>query len=133
MGKAQTFLVKGETRRGPTLHLNVVVSGADEDQNYLVVPVTTYYEHDGIPARGQDESCILPAQSHPFIVHKSYACYSRARKMSYTEIYNGLRQGILVSKQDMAPFYLQEIQRGAEASPHLPEELSHFFEYFLKD
>jgi hypothetical protein len=132
MGKGQAFLSEEEQAgRGLFRHLNIVITEADEEQNYLVVPVTTFREKDGKPLPGQDESCILPAGCHPFIVRKSYARYSRARKMSYAEIYNGLKKGRLVNKEDISPVCLQELQRGAELSPYLPEELSRFFAYFL--
>jgi hypothetical protein len=62
MAKGQTFLSDKEpTKRGLTRHLNVVITEPDEEQNYLVVPITTYRtDGTGKPYRGQDESCILP-------------------------------------------------------------------------
>jgi hypothetical protein len=131
MGKRQTFLSDYEnTSQGPMRHLNVIITEADEDLYYLVVPVTTYREKDGKPFGGQDGSCILPAGCHPFIKHKSYVRYAKARKLSYAEIFNGLKRGILIRKEDMPVQYLQDMQKGASISPYLPEELSHFFEYF---
>jgi hypothetical protein len=131
MGKRQTFLSDYEDiPQGPMRHLNVIITEADENLYYLVVPVTTFREKDGKPFGGQDESCILPAGCHSFIKHKSYVRYIRARKMSYAEIFNGLKKGILIKKDDMPIRYLQDMQKGASISPYLQEELSHFLEYF---
>jgi hypothetical protein len=127
MGKGQTFLGKEEqTGSGLKRHLNIVITEPDEDQNYLVVPVTTW--HDGY--RRQDDSCILPAGAHAFITHKSWVNYARAKQMSYTEIFNGIRKGYLIAKVDIAAPHLQDIQKGAVNSPYFPEKLNHFLEFF---
>jgi hypothetical protein len=47
MAKGQAFLSEEEpTSKGPTRHLNVIITEPTEDMNYLVVPVTTYREDD---------------------------------------------------------------------------------------
>jgi hypothetical protein len=135
MAKGQAFLSEEEqTSKGPARHLNVIITEPTEDMNYLVVPVTTYYEdRNGHPIPGQDDSCILKTGSHPFIKHTSYVRYKNARKMSYVEIFNGLKKGILIRKEDMDPAVVQDMQRGAEETPFLPKEFIPFFKYFLKD
>jgi hypothetical protein len=131
MGKRKSFLSNYEnTPKGAMRHLNVVITDADENLYYLVVPVTTYREKDGKPFGGQDKSCVLPAGCHQFIKHKSYVCYARSRKMSYAEIFNGLKKGLLIKKADISTQYLHDMQAGAVISPYFPEELAHFFEYF---
>jgi hypothetical protein len=131
MGKGQAFLSENEnTPQGLMRHLNVIITEADEDSFYMVVPVTTYREENGRPFGGQDDSCILPPGCHSFIRHKSYVRYAKARRMSYAEIFNGLKKGILIKKDDMPIRYVQDMQKGAAISPFLPEELSHFLEYF---
>jgi hypothetical protein len=132
MGKKQAFLSDYDnTPKGPVRHLNVVVTEADEDLCHLVVPITTYRRgKNGKPFGGQDESCVLPAGCHPFIKHESYVLYAKSRKMSYAEIFNGLKRGILIRKEDMPTQYLQDMQKGATISPYLPDELLHFLDYF---
>jgi hypothetical protein len=40
MAKGQAFLSEEEqTSQGPKRHLNIIISDADEEHNYLVVPV----------------------------------------------------------------------------------------------
>jgi hypothetical protein len=131
LGKGRAFLgAEVKTRRGLFRHLNVIISEADNEQNYFVVPITTYRKINGSPLHGQDKSCILLGGSHPFIKHESYACYARARKMSYTEIFNGLNKGLLVRKENVSGDSLKKLQEGARRSPYLPDELTHFFRYF---
>lgn len=131
MGKSQTFLSDFEdTPQGPMRHLNVIITDPDEDLYYLVVPITTYRKKDGIPFQGQDKSCILPIGCHPFITHESYVYYAKARKMSYAAVFNGLKKGVLIKKDNMPLQYLQAIQKGASISPYLPEELFPFLEHF---
>jgi hypothetical protein len=131
MGKGQTFLSDLEnTPRGEFRHLNVIITEPDDYMNYLVVPVTTWHEKDRRPFPGQDKSCVLPAGCHPFIKHKSYVFYAKARKMSYAAVFNGIRKGILVKKEDMPPDIIKRMQNGALNSPYLPEEFSYFFSFF---
>jgi len=98
MAKGSAFLSEAEqTSRGPTRHLNVIITEPDNEQNYLVVPVTTYREDaNGRPFRGQDASCILPPGCHPFIKRKSYVRYKNARQMSALEIVIGIHKELLV-------------------------------------
>ncbi|GHT96105.1 hypothetical protein FACS1894141_5870 [Spirochaetia bacterium] len=132
MGKGQCFLDQEvETRRGKIRHLNVIISNADADFNSLVVPITTWYEINGRPIPTQDNSCVLPPDCHPFIKHKSYAKYKMARSLNSIDLANGLFKGEFIKQQDMSVQYVQDLQRGAEASPYLPDQLKRFFDYFL--
>ncbi|MDR2479979.1 MAG: hypothetical protein LBD48_11800 [Treponema sp.] len=132
MGKGQAFLnVPDTTARGEIRHLNVVITYPDDEQNVLVVPVCTYREKNGNPLPGQDSSCLLPVGCHPFIKTKSYIRYHNARAMSLVDIFNGLRNGKLVGQQDFDARFVQDMQRGAEDSPFLPEKLKRFFACFL--
>jgi hypothetical protein len=134
MAKGQAFLSDEEpAKRGPTRHLNVVITEPDEEQNHLVVPITTYRtDSAGRSYRGQDDSCILPPGCHSFIRVKSYVRYANARKMSYTEIFNGISKGLIIRMKDMEARYVQDMQRGAEQSPYLPAEFYHFFAFFIE-
>jgi hypothetical protein len=131
MGKGQTFLSDFEdTPRGEFRHLNIIITEPDDDMNYLVVPVTTWRERDGRPFAGQDGSCILQAGCHPFIKHKSYVFYAKARKMSYAMVFNGIKKGRLIKKENMPPDIIGRMQKGALISPYLPEEFTYFHSFF---
>lgn len=128
MAKGQSFLsIPDKTSHGETRHLNVVITVPDDENNVLVVPACTYHEN----SHGQDESCLLPAGCHPFIIKKSYISYSHAKEMSLIAIFNGLHNGRLIEKQDFDSQYIQDMQKGAEISPFLPGKFKRFFEYFL--
>jgi hypothetical protein len=132
MGKGQTFLnTPDKTSRGGIRHLNIIITNPDDDNNVLVVPVCTCREKDGKPFLGQDLSCLLPAGCHPFIKEKSYIRYHHAKVMNLIDIFNGLNKGKLKRQEDIDIHFVQDMQRGAEESPFLPEKLKMFFEYFL--
>jgi hypothetical protein len=134
MAKGNAFLSEEEpTSKGPTRHLNVIITEPTENMTYLVVPVTTYYEDSNSrPIPGQDDSCILKPGCHPFIKHKSYVQYRNAKQMGALEIVIGIQKGSIIRKEDMDPTVVQDMQRGAEESRWLPAELTPFFKYFLK-
>ena len=126
MGEGQSFLADDKTPRGIIKHLRIVISNADIINEYLVVIVTTWYEN----AKGQDSTCILEAGCHNFIKHKSWIDFSRARAMSYEEIFNGIRKGVLISKENMSPEIVAKIQEAAKKTDFLPTNLERFFAYF---
>jgi hypothetical protein len=131
MGKGQAFLSDLEdTPGGKIRHLNVIISEPDDDMHYLVVPITTWREKDGRPLPGQDNSCVLSAGCHPFIKHESYVFYAKARKMSYVAVFNGIKKGILIKKEDMPADIVRRMREGASNSPYLPDEFKYFLSFF---
>jgi hypothetical protein len=133
MGKRQAFLSKSEpTPQGKsTRHLNIVIFDPDEERNYLVVPVTTFHEEIKSPKNEQNvATCELNSEDHPFLGHKSWVCFSKAKQMSYVEIFNRIRQGLLVAKTDISPDTLKNIQDHAKVSLYLPLKLKHFENFF---
>ena len=132
MAKGQTFLnVPDDTSRGSIRHLHVIITNPDSEKDVLVVPVSRYHEKDGNPFPGQDESCILTAGCHPFVKVKSYISYRHSKAMNLIEIFNGLQKGKLIRKEEFEPRFIQDMQRGADESPFLPEKLKRFFGHFL--
>jgi hypothetical protein len=133
MGKKQSFLSKDElTPRGKLMrHLNIVISEQDSEGYYLIVPVTTYRDAIHSPTHEQNnDSCILEAGSHSFLNRKSWVCFSRAKQMTYIEIFNGIHKGLLISKEDVQADVLRHIQDHAKTSKYLPGKFAHFEEYF---
>ena len=126
--KGTSFLLGGG--KTEILHLHGVISDTDEELNCLVVPVTTWREKDGQPLRWQDKSCILDAGAHPFITHKSWIFYAQARSMSFKDIFEGIRDGRLIKKEEMPAAAILDIQKGAKTTKFLPSELQQFFNYF---
>jgi hypothetical protein len=133
MGKKQAFLSQNEkTPKGKLArHLNIIISDPDDEQNYLVVPVTTFHEEIKNPNNEQNSNtCEMNTPDHPWLDHKSWVCFSRAKKMTYAEIYNGLRRGLLVPKASITESTLKRIQAHAKSSIWLPEKLRPFEDFF---
>jgi len=131
MAKGQAFLNKPDkTARGEIRHLNVIITDPDTEKNVMVVPVCTYRETNGRPLPGQDLSCLLPAGCHKFIKEKSYIRYQNSRVMSLIDIFNGLHKGVLVRQEDFDLSLVKDMQKGAAASPFLPQKFRAFFRYF---
>jgi hypothetical protein len=51
--------------------------------------------------------------------------------MNLIDIINGLNNGKLIRQQDIDIRFVQDMQRGAEETPFIPEKLKIFFEYFV--
>lgn len=124
--KGKTFLSDDNTKRGVIKHLRIIISEADAINEFLVVYVTTWHEN----VRGQDNTCVLNAGCHPFIKHKSWIDFSRSEAMNYAKIYNGIKKGLLIKKEDMPFEIINRIQKGAMKSEFFPSSLERFFEYF---
>ena len=132
MGKGQAFLGEPDkTSRGEIRHLNVIITGPDNENNVLVVPVCTCREKNGKPFSGIDTSCLLPPGCHFFVKEKSYISYRNAKAVNLIDIFNGLNKGKLTQMQDFETSFVQDMQKGAEISPFIPGKLKRFFDYFL--
>ncbi len=125
MGEGQTFLSEEvKTKSGDKRHLMIVVE--EKDGEYLIVPATTWNEK--IPAGIQDDSCILNVGDHSFIKHKSWLDFRFAQAKPSIEILQGLLNGLLIRKEDLAPDLLAYIQARTECSDRLPSKFKYFFE-----
>jgi len=126
MGKNQSFLADFDFPLHSSIayHLFIVITDPDKDRNYLIVPVVT------LKNDWQDKSCTLKKGDHPFIKHESCINYAKAKKLNYTEIYNGIQKGIFIKKEDVSPEVLKKIQDGCRITNKLPNKFKCFFDYF---
>lgn len=126
MPKKQSFL--SEVERTPTgkqkRHLRVVITDPDNDQNQVVVSITT------LKYESQDKSCVLKPGEHPFIKDESIVDFRRTMVMSYAQIYNGIKKGVLIKKEDVSDELLSKIQSAASKSKYISEEIKSMFVYF---
>lgn len=122
MPKRQTFLDEptGQDKR----HLNIVITDANSENEYLVVPV------DSLKFDFQDRSCVLHPGDHSFIQHESFVNYKYARVISYIQLFNGLNKGLFIRKEDIAEDVLLRIQEGAKKTKNLKTEFKVWFELF---
>ena len=105
-------------------HLRIVITDPDNDQNQVVVSVTTLkYQY-------QDKSCLIQPGEHPFIDSLSIVDFKRTRIMSYLQIFNGIRQGLLIRKEDISDELLKKIQNAAAKSKYISDEIKNMLIYF---
>ena len=126
MPKKQSFL--SEVEHTPTgkekRHLRIVITDPDNDQNQVVVSVTT------LKYESQDNSCVLKPGEHPFIKEESIVDFKRTRVMSYLQIFNGIQKGLLIRKDDVSDDLLRRIQVAASNSKYISDEIKNMFIYF---
>lgn len=126
MPKKQTFL--SETEHTPSgkdkRHLRVVITDPDNDQNQVVVSITT------LRYASQDRSCVLKPGEHPFIKNESIVDFRRTTVMSYMQIFNGIKKGLLIKKEDVSDELLLKIQSAAAKSKYISDEIKSMFVYF---
>ena len=122
MPKKQSFLDEpiGQEKR----HLNIVITDANSENEYLIVPVDT------LRFDLQDKSCVLYPGDHSFIRHKSFVNYRFAKVISYSQLYNGLNRGLFIRKEDISEEVLKRIQEGARKTKYLRTELKVWFDLF---
>ena len=122
MPKKQSFLDEpsGQNKR----HLCIVITDANSENEYLVVPVDT------LKFDFQDKSCVLHVGDHSFIKQESFVNYRFAKVISFTQLYNGLQHGFFIRKEDVSDEVLARIQKGARETKNLKTEIKDWFELF---
>ena len=97
---------------GETLHLHFVLTTPlkkDGLEEVLVVNITTLKV---------DEDYTLSPGDHPFITHKSYINYPRAKKMSVEGLEQKSRQGKIIKKGVVSRDIVKFICEGLRKSRH---------------
>ena len=122
MPKKQTFL--DEPTDTNVRHLNIVITDANSENEYLAVPVDTL-KYDF-----QDRSCVLYPGDHAFIHHESFVNYKYARVISFQQLFNGINKGLFIRKEDISEDVLIRIQEGARKTRNLKTELKVWFDLF---
>lgn len=123
MPKKQTFLdepLKDINKR----HLRIIISDSNEQNEFLTVPMDTL--RNGF----QDKSCVIEVGEHSFIKAKSFINYAYAEVLNFTQVFNGLNQGVLVRKEDVSEDLLRRIQEGAKKSKRLNNKFKIWFDFF---
>lgn len=105
---------KGEEKR----HLRIVITNPDENNEQVVVSITTDYGYST-----QDRSCPIEAGEHSFIKHKSLVDFKRTCIMSFSQIFNGIQKGLLIPKEDVSEDLLKRIQNAAKFSTRINQDV----------
>lgn len=102
-------------------HLFIVI--AQKELDCLVVPIESWQEKHS----WQDDSCILGIGDHPFIKHKSWVNFARARNVSSVVLCKGILSGDFIRKEDIDTTVLERIICGAKHSDRLSRKFLDFF------
>ena len=70
---------------------------------------------------------MYPSQYNKFPIQRRYLVLQG----EVLHLASGLFKGVFIAQKDMPGQYVQDLQRGAEQSPYLPDELKRFFDFFL--
>lgn len=106
---------------GPSNHLFVILTEANDDNEHLLVSVTT------IPDSGfYDPTCILTESDHPFIRHDSYVFYRKAQILKTAKITRLVDKKYYVPRDDMAEELTQIILDGVLESDFTPNFCKNF-------
>lgn len=123
MSKKQSFLDEPLPENGKR-HLRIVITEANERNEFLTIPVDT------LRNRTQDTSCVIEPGEHDFIKVRSFANYYYAKVLNFAQVFNGIKKGLLVRKEDVSDELLKKIQEGAKNTLHLNSELKAWFDFF---
>ena len=113
MNYGDTFLIKPKDRLFDR-HLWVVISDPRADaQSVLIVNLTSWN-------KDKDCACILKPGDHPFIHHTTCVSYQDAKIVKDGFLEQGLRLGLIVSRESASDDLVEAIIRGAGISAFLP-------------
>ena len=116
--------IETTTSKQQKRHLRIVVSNVNKDMECLVVTlVSKKYEW-------QDSTCVLNVGDHPFIKHPSVIDYKICQKVNVVKILNGVRKGLFLRMEDVAPDVLKRIQDGVKESEYSPGFCEDFYDFF---
>ena len=117
-------------------HYVIVSSGRDDDDNYLIVAISSIkYKPDWTP-RYFDESCVINVDdlkdengnnilNKPSFARYQYSCVKSGKELLQKQISRGYSCKCKVSEE-----LLRRIQKGAMISKDLPDDYKRFFAYF---
>ena len=85
-----------------------------------MVNISSYYD-------GCDDTCLLDVGDHPFVRHRSYIFYAKAKIYKADKIQNGFDQGILKPQPDLADDVFARVEAGITISPDTPQNIVRYF------
>jgi hypothetical protein len=126
--RATLLIPSGTVHDSERKHLFIVVTDPAQVLEYsekqsLLVCVTTLQSN--VP---HDPACILYAGDHPFIRHKSFVYYAEARIEVSQKLINGIKQGVLVSKEMLAEDIFARVCKGLVDSRFTAPRIRSFYE-----
>ncbi|WP_373080984.1 hypothetical protein [Zhongshania sp.] len=109
------------TNNNEDKHLFVLLTNpSGPEQKILLVGISS-------ARAGCDPSCFLFPGDHPFIRHKSFAYYARARITPQEKIISGVDQGLFKPKEIMPAGSMARIVNGLFESPYSTPACKDFY------
>lgn len=108
---------------GPSNHLFIILIKSSDFEGYVAnscISVNVTSIHEGV---NYDDTCVLPASCHPFIMHDSYVTYSRARIDSEKHLIGQVESGRMIPKDPIDDALLERIIQGLKDSIHTKKYL----------
>lgn len=115
--KDHLFILRCDPVYYPRLNLDAV----------LTVNVTSWCE-----GKINDSACIINIGDHPFIVHKSYIFYQKAKAVSSFSLKKGVEDGYYKPQALLSDEVMGKIIQGFEVSDLLSDEGERFFNFLRK-
>lgn len=120
-----TLLVPSGTPDDPgRKHLFILLTDVQPpDQTTLLVSVASVYGNTP-----HDPTCYLYPGDHPFIRHRSYVHYARARIELAPKLAEGVKQGQLIPQGTLGAAIFARVCKGLLESRHTTPKIKKFFE-----
>ena len=121
--KKKTFWKKLPTEK--KTHIRFIISDPDENNNVLVVNMTTFHNNGR-----EDTSCILDIGDHPKIEHKSWLNYAESEELHILKLTEGSIRRIIPFDSNISDEVLKKIQQGARKTSQLAKKFRKYFKHF---
>ena len=120
--KATVLIPSGPSNDQDRMHLFIILTNPSTEKKLnIIVSISTY---TGWP---NDPTCILNQGDHPFIRHKSYVLYSKAKIFKSKKLTRGVQDGKLVPKDPIDQSVFEKIVVGLMVSERTPKKIKDFF------
>jgi mRNA-degrading endonuclease toxin of MazEF toxin-antitoxin module len=118
-----TFLLYDDDQNDGKPHLHIVISDADENDNVVLVSVTT--------ERAKSDTMVrLAAGDHPFIEHPSVITYAYSKVMTCAQIRGLEASGDARAKEQASDRLVERAQFGMLETDRAPEEVQECFRWW---
>lgn len=115
-----TYLLYDEEGPDSTPHLHVVISDPDENDQIVLVSVTT-------ERAKSDTTTRLEAKIHPFIEKPSVIAYHYSKMMSCAQLKTLINDGDAIPKADASTDIVSRAQAGMRETRRAPREVQECF------
>ena len=124
--RATLLIPSGSASDQERKHLFVLLTDpqGDDEKSRQVLMVSASTVKPGVR---YDPTCLLYQGDHPFIRHKSYIAYQRARIELVMKVVNGVKAGVLIQHETMDSAIFARICKGLEESRLTTPDILDFY------